>query len=192
MYGGGIFNQTSTQPNALSQAQIQAEIDKQVQAKLAQDPKRPEFTSLIDPATGMLKEQYGMAGKYQNLLKDQLARQKTEGQESALLGAARSRALSAQELAMKGGLDSGARERLARNAGNQLAQNFQDARAGDIKSELQGTESLTKVQGFDLDRTLGEKKRQDDYALEMFKEEQRKAAAERSAQAMEQSSSGKK
>lgn len=98
--------------------------------------KGPQFNSLIDANTGLLKDQYKMKGgsAWQDM---QLAQQKVQQQQAiddAMRASAASNAGAYNQLAMRGGLSSGARERIAAGSAQGANANRQNIfRQGELK-----------------------------------------------------------
>lgn len=203
-------------------------------------PIRPEYTSLLDPATGLLKKEYQMEmgnldlskidsfnkfkeqanrkgpSEWAKLMQEQINQQRMAGMEKAANQAMSGAAMARSGLAMRGGMSSGARERIAM----QSARDLMSARQGVGRSsnegllkiniqdednrlkflqQLPGMEidaekfnlgNTAKVKEFNIMRALEEKNKKDIQDLDVYKEQQKKWAAERQAQATERSSGG--
>lgn len=203
-------------------------------------PIRPEYNSLLDPATGMLKKEYVMEmgtldpsklegfqafkeqalrkgpSAWAELMKQQQELQRMSGMEKAANQAMTSAATARSGLAMRGGMSSGARERIAMDASRNLLNSRQQI--GRLNTEqllkigtqdednrlkflgqLPGMETdiekynignTAKVKEFNIMRALEEKNKKDTQDLDVYKEQQKKWAAERQAQATERSGGG--
>jgi hypothetical protein len=225
------------------QAMVKAESDAKMLAQGMNpdgSPVRPEYQSLLDPATGLLRSEYiskpgtldvaGLQG-FQELKKRALtagpsawgqmmtdkqrmeeAQQKDAAARQAMAGAAQARSA----LAMKGGLSSGAGERLAAGGARDLmlqrqgvASQGQMARQGiNLEDEAQRmkllpqvSEAEAKLSQYNLGlqntaadtnilRALEEKRAKDSQDLAVYQEQIKKWAAERTAQATERAPSG--
>lgn len=203
-------------------------------------PIRPEYQTLLDPATGMLKEQYllnlsgidptqleGYSKYKQEALRTgpsswlNLALQKQQAEEAAQRGAAARQSLSSaamarSQLAMRGGLGVGSRERIARGSGLDLMRARQNVlqqgginRLGlqteDERNRIAQLQNLMgsevdlgkfnktlegKQKEFNIMKALEEKRAKDVQDLSVYQEQMKKWAAERQAQATERSGGG--
>lgn len=203
-------------------------------------PIRPEYQSLLDPKTGLMKDPYQLKTEqldptkwegYQKYKKDaltdgpstwaQLMLQKQGLEESQAKQSAATQAMAGMAqargaLGMRGGLSSGARERIALQGQRNLLQGRQQVgmqgsvnRLGiGVQDQTNRTNMLgnvmtsevdlgkynntlaNKSQEFNLMRALEEKRAGDSQTMEVYNEQMKKWAAERQAQATEKSGGG--
>lgn len=203
-------------------------------------PMRPEYESLLDPTTGLMKDIYKYNPKqldpttlegYQAVKKrvmtegpsawatQMLEKQKFEEaqQKDAAARQAMSSAAQARgQLAMRGGMSSGARERLAQGGGRDLLMARQGAASEGIKGrlginiedeaqrmkllpEFANAESKiaesnlalgNKAQEWNILRSLEEKRAKDAQELAVYQEQIKKWGSEREAEATKNSGGG--
>lgn len=205
-------------------------------------PIRPEYSSLLDPKTGLMQTQYQMSTgeldptkmegyqAYKNnalrkgpsdwakLMLQQQEQRRVGGMEKAAAQASSSGANARASLSMRGGMSSGARERIAKSGARDLlaarqgvgrdtnianigiqTQDEQD-RQGFLKG-LPGMEAdiekfnignRNKTNEFNIMRALEEKRAKDAQDLTVYQEQLKKWGAERQAQATESSGGGGK
>lgn len=184
-------------------------------------PERPAWESMIDQDTGLMQEPYRLEDAYnqqaleglrQQALRDpgeqSRWRQLMESQVADANAQAQAQTQAAMnQLAMTGGLRSGAAERLAGRGAQAGLQAGQQARMQlDIQDEqnrLQGLQGLNQaelqaaqqaqgVQGQNIERALQDITQKRYADLEAYKEELRQWGSERTAQATPSGGGGKK
>lgn len=203
-------------------------------------PMRPEYQSLLDPATGMMKTQYnmnpnkidansleGMAAmknmalgqgpsQWAQLMMQQQGMQEAGQKDQAATQAASGAAQARGAMAMRGGISSGARERLAggsardllfakqgiANQGNQsrLGINIEDQSQrnkmlsqfseGEAKLAGYNNDLSNKAQQYNIEGALTEKRAKDAQDLTVYQEQLKKWAAEKQADATAKSGGG--
>lgn len=230
----------------IAELQKRAELEKKEKSNIAQglNPDgsaiRPEYQSLLDPATGMMQSQYQIEGgqidptklegltafkaralgegpsSWAKLMLEQNEADKKGRLDSAVKQAASSQAGARSGLAMRGGLSMGARERLAAGGMKDLlmarqgvASDANKGRLGILTSDedtknkflmqLPGMETdlqkynigqKDKSKEFNIMRALEEKRAKDVQSLEVYKEQQKKWASDRQAEATQNSGGG--
>lgn len=151
--------------------------------------KGPEFNSLLDQNTGLLKSQYQKAGgsAWQDM---QLANQKVQqqaGLDQASKGAAAANAQAQSQLAMRGGLSSGARERIATGGAQNANLNKQNLyRQGEMARMGINTEAEKMnrdAQDFNIKAALGEQNAQRQNEQLKYQERMRALASGNTADA---------
>lgn len=202
--------------------------------------KRPEYESLVDQATGLLKDQYQLKAPtidpnslqgyqavknealrtgpsaWMNLAMQKQADEEASANDKAVQNARQGEVNARSTLAMRGGLSSGARERLAQNAGNQAMYAKQDVgnqgriarsalglqdeqnRMGFLKdfSKAEGDLSTfnatntAKTQEFNILKGIEDKRAKDSHNLEVYKEQMEKWAANKQADATQAAGGG--
>ncbi len=205
-------------------------------------PIRPEYSSLLDPKTGLMQTQYQMTNgdldptkmegyqaykknalrqgpsDWAKLMLQQQEMKRMGNMEKAAAQASSSGANARASLSMRGGMSSGARERIAKSGARDLlaarqgvgrdanvanigiqTQDEQD-RQGFLKG-LPGMEAdiekfnignRNKTNEFNIMRALEEKRAKDAQDLTVYQEQLKKWGAERQAQATESSGGGGK
>lgn len=175
-------------------------------------PLRPKWESMIDPSTGLLREPYQLTDAYNTGALEQLReeglrdpgeasrwRQLQDAQIANVGAQAQGQTQAAMnQLAMRGGLRSGAAERLAgRGAQNALTAQQQARQGADIADErmrLQGLGSLNQaelqaaqqaqgIQGKNIDAALQDTLQKRYADLEAYKEQLRAWGSEKAAAA---------
>lgn len=223
---------------------VKAEVDKYSMAAQGLNPDgspiRPEFYSLLDPETGRLLQEYVLENgqidpekladyqafrkeatrtgpsEWAKLMQAQQAIAKDSAMDEAARQAGSSQALAQSQLAMRGGLSSGARERVARDAANNLLGKRQEIGRGMNASNLQmltedeknrmglferlpGMEvgiqefnigQKSKQDQYNISNALEEKRARDTQDLAVYQEQLKKYGADRQAAATAQSNSG--
>lgn len=221
-WGGG--NPTSTfDYNAYNQAMSDYHTKKNAAFAAAGrnpdgSPMSPEFQTMIDESTGRLRDEYSMAQALQNVAGyDQFQdfatgtgpseyAQAAEGQldlKTALLRdqiadeANRQAATMRSNLAMRGGLSSGARERVGYTADRTAQEERQKARQGQLlgfsdilkQDAASRQDALGRFVGmgadaeqYDIGQALNEVGREREFAMQRYTEEGKKWAAEKKAE----------
>jgi hypothetical protein len=180
-------------------------------------PMAPEFQSLIDPETGQLRgnlsfdadriegfdkfKNFAMSdgpSEYAQASEDRLGLQTALERDRASREANQAGAQARSNLAMRGGLSSGARERIAGQVGKGAMQSRQMARQNqllglsdiltqDAGARQQALGSLTdwgaRSQEFNIQNALGEIGQERDAAFQTYTEEGKRWAAEKKAAA---------
>lgn len=203
-------------------------------------PIRPEYASLLDPKTGLMQSQYQMASgeldpskmegyqaykknalrtgpsDWATLMLQQQEQKRMGGMEKAAAQASSGGANARASLSMRGGMSSGARERIAKSgardlltarqgvgrdsnaAGLQIQTQDEQDKQGFLKG-LPGMEAdiekfnignRNKTNEFNIMRSLEEKRAKDAQDLTVYQEQLKKWGSERQAQATERSGGG--
>jgi hypothetical protein len=195
--------------------------------KFGSRPDRPEFESLLDD-TGMIKEQYriqdnlntqyldrmrdtalrdpGQASQLRQLQQQQLEQQGAQAQAQAQSSAAQ----QMNQMAMRGGLRSGAQERMAQNAANRGLQARQQMLAQGTQLDLADEQNRLKQLGalgqqemaraqfgrqgdqFNIEKSLFDVLQKRAADMNAYNEEMRAWASERTAAATPSGGGGKK
>lgn len=152
----------------------------------------PGYSGVYDPSSMSM---YGQVSGWAPLARQAMNLKRSEAIDKGVHQSAATAAKARSELASRGGLSSGARERVAEGGQNNYMDMMQGlAREGmdnELQIGVQDQENKMKAKGMDVENTLKENQNKNDYNMRAYEARMQAMAAERQAQATENSGKGK-
>lgn len=199
--GGDLYNKTMTAAGGAKQRadeqqqQYEDQKAQQIASWNAQIEQGPKFQSLLG-ANGQLQDAYRLnqASPWLALQNQRQAVEQQAAADSAARQASSGNAQAFSNLAMRGGISSGARERLAQSGTRGLNAARQGVqRAGEqnrLAIQGQGAEMAAKEQMFNIQNSLAEQQNIRNLEQQKYQEKMKALAAQRTADAIEKSGGG--